>query len=435
MTGPDLALLGGRPVLTEPLPPYQSIGPAERAAVLAVLDSGCLSGFFGSPGPGFLGGPQVRAFEAAWRRQYDVAHAVSVNSATSGLIALMGAIGISPGDEVIVPPYSMSATAMAPIFYGGIPVFADIEPETFGLDPQAVAKVITPRTKAILVVNLFGHPARLAELRRLADTHGLYLIEDNAQAPLGREGDRWAGTVGHAGVFSLNYHKHIHTGEGGMCVTDDAHLAERLQLIRNHGENLVDPLDIPDLTNLVGMNLRMTELSAAVGLAQLAHVERHTTARERACAHLSAAIADLDGLTPPHVRPGCRHNYYCWVVLFDEHSLGLSRDTFCRALAAEGFPVRAGYLPPLYDLPLFRQGVAIGKDGFPFNLTQRRYPPGLCPTVENIEHRQLILFAPCPYDLDDDRSAALAAAIRKVHAGIPQLRGLEPQDRPELANA
>ncbi|MHA1570791.1 MAG: DegT/DnrJ/EryC1/StrS family aminotransferase, partial [Alphaproteobacteria bacterium] len=274
----ELALLGGTPVLAEPLPPYRSIGEAERTAVLEVLDSGCLSGFFGSPGPGFDGGPRIRAFEEAWRAQYDVAHAVSVNSATSGLMALMGAIGISPGDEVIVPPYSMSASALAPLFYGGIPVFADIEPQTFGLDPAAVAAAITPRTKAILVVSLFGHPARLTELRQLADTHGLYLIEDNAQAPLGREDGRWAGTIGHAGVFSLNYHKHIHTGEGGICVTDDDALAQRVRLIRNHGENLVEPLHIADLTNLVGMNLRMRDLSAAVGLAQLSQIERHTTA-------------------------------------------------------------------------------------------------------------------------------------------------------------
>src|SRR5262249_8722448 len=158
-------------------------------------------------------------------------------SATSGLVAAMGAVGIEPGDEVIVPPTTMSATAVAPLAYGGKPGFADIEPETFGPDPAAVRAPITPRTKAIVSANLIGHPARLAELAAIAREHGLYLVEDNAQGPLAAEHGRYAGTVGDIGVFSLNYHKHIHTGEGGVCVTNDDELALRLQLIRNHGEN------------------------------------------------------------------------------------------------------------------------------------------------------------------------------------------------------
>src|SRR5262249_5209652 len=157
----------------------------------------------------------------------------SINSATSGLMAAMGAAGISPGDEVIMPPFTMSATAMAPLTYGGIPVFVDIEPDTFCLDLDAVRAAIGARTRAVLAVNLFGHPARLHELRALCDEHGLKLIEDNAQAMLAEEHGRYAGTIGHIGVFSLNYHKHIHSGEGGICTTDDERLARRLQQIRN----------------------------------------------------------------------------------------------------------------------------------------------------------------------------------------------------------
>ena len=136
----DLALLGGTPVLSEPLRRYRSMGEAEAAAVAEVIASDCLSGFYGSPGDEYWGGPKVLDFEAAWRERYGVAHAISVNSATSGLFAAMGAIGLSPGDEVIVPAWTMSATAMAPLVYGGIPIFADIEAETFGLDPEAVAQ-------------------------------------------------------------------------------------------------------------------------------------------------------------------------------------------------------------------------------------------------------------------------------------------------------
>jgi len=260
-----LAIHGGTPVISHQLPHYSSIGDREMNAVAEVIRSGNLSGFYGSWGDEFFGGPVVKQFEKEWVTHFSVKHAVSVNSATSGLFAAMGAVGIRPGDEVIVPPYSMSATAMAPLVYGGIPVFADIEAETFCLDPESVRANITEKTKAIIAVNLFGHPAALAELRTLADQHGVMLVEDNAQSPLATENDRYAGTIGHVGVFSLNYHKHIHTGEGGMCVTDNDDLCLRLQMIRNHAENIVEPLNISNPINMVGFNYRMTEMSAAVG--------------------------------------------------------------------------------------------------------------------------------------------------------------------------
>jgi perosamine synthetase len=410
-----LAALGGEPVIAETLAPYRSMGEAEKRAVMEVMESDCLSGFYGSPGPEFLGGPRVRAFEAAWRESYGVAHAISVNSATSGLVAAMGAIGIGPGDEVIVPPWTMSATAMAPLAYGGIPVFADIEDDTFGLDPSAVEAAVGPRTRAILAVNLFGHPARLAELRAIADRHGLYLVEDNAQAPLGMEGGRPAGTVGHVGVFSLNYHKHIHTGEGGMCVTDDAVLAERLARIRNHGENVVSGDDRAGLVNMIGFNLRMTELSAAVGLVQLANIERHVEPRERLAQTVSNGVRDLEGITAPNVREGCRHNFYCWTARLDEAALGVDRASFSRALAAEGFPHAVGYVRPLYLLPIFQSRIGIGRDGFPFNLGNPRYEKGMCPVAERLYESEALLFEPCAFAITEGLGERFAAAIRKVH--------------------
>lgn len=411
-----LALLGGTPAIDGDLAPYPSMGEGERRAVQEVVDSGCLSGFFGSPGPEFLGGPKVRAFEAAWAERYGVRHAVSVNSNTSGLFAAMGAIGLSPGDEVIVPPWTMSATAVCPLIYGGIPVFADIEDETFCLDVDRVREAITERTRAIIAVNLFGHPARLHELRKLADERGLYLIEDNAQAPLGVEDGTACGTIGHIGVFSLNFHKHIHTGEGGVCVTDDDDLADRLQKIRNHGENCVAGADQAALVNMVGFNLRMTELSAAVGLVQLADIDRHVEARERLAERLSDGTRDLDGWTPPTVRDGCRHNYYVWLVKYDADVMGISRDLFSKALAAEGFPHFCAYLPPLYRLPLFRQRTAIGRDGWPFTLTDQTYDDGLCPVTERLHEREAVLFEPCAYAVDAATADRMVEAIRKVHA-------------------
>lgn len=416
-----LALLGGDPMIANAFKPYPSMGKAEEDAVCRVVQSGCLSGFYGSPGPEFGGGPEVRGFEAEWSETFGIKHTISVNSASSGLMAAMGAIGLSPGDEVIVPPWTMSATVAAPLIYGGIPVFADIEPDTYCIDPDAVRAAITAKTKAILAVNLFGHPAQLAELRALADQHGIYLVEDNAQSPLGTEHGQFAGTIGHIGIYSLNFHKHIHTGEGGMCVTNDDDLATRLMLIRNHGENCTDMLGGGPITNMVGMNLRMTEMSAAVGRVQLPEIERHVAVRESIAECLSDGIQGLHGLTAPTVREECRHNYYVWMMHIDEKELGISRALFSEALTAEGFPHGIGYVAPLYRLPMFRDRIAIGRDGWPFTETDRTYDDISCPVTEAMHEHHAFVFEPCAYDLDDDDIDALINAIHKVHAGRDQL--------------
>ena len=408
-----LAIEGGVPVLPCPLPAYRTIGEEEVEAVADVVRSGCLSGFYGSWGEQFLGGPVVQRFEQAWAARFGVQYAVSMNSATSGLYAAMGAIGIQPGDEVIVPPYTMSATALAPLVYGGIPVFADIEPDTFCIDVEAVEAAITPRTRAIIAVNLFGHPARLAELRELADRRGLYLIEDNAQSPLAMANGRLAGTIGHIGVFSLNYHKHIHAGEGGVCVTSDTGLAQKLQLIRNHGENCAAPLGLPDITNLIGFNYRLTEMSAAVGIEQLKKIDCHVKRREHLAQRLSAGLAGLNGLTVPHVRPHCRHVYYVLGMRYEAEQVGVSRAAFSEALIAEGFPHFVGYVRPLYLLPVFQQRIAFG--GYPFSLSERTYTKGLCPVAERMHEQEFLGFENCMFAPTEIEIDLLIEAVRKVH--------------------
>jgi dTDP-4-amino-4,6-dideoxygalactose transaminase len=412
----SLAVLGGRPAVSRPLQSFNGIGAREREAVLKFLDGGTLlSGFHGSARPTFFGGQEVRAFEAAWCERFGVGHAVTVNSATSALIAAMGAVGIGPGDEVIVPPYTMSATAMAPLFYGGIPVFADIEPEHFCLDVASVERAITPKTRAIIVVNLFGHPAELARLRQLADARGIYLVEDNAQGVLAEEGGRLAGTIGHIGIYSLNIHKHIQTGEGGVLVTEDADLARRLQLIRNHGENVIDWLKVEDVTNLVGMNIRMTELSATVGRAQLQRIDELVDRVESIAKRLSDGVGNLRGITPPAVRQGCRHTYFMWSCKLDPDLLGISRSAFANALTAEGFPNAEGYVAPIYTLPLFQKRIAIGAHGFPFNLSDRIYARGDCPVTEAMHEKFLLQFQPVSWEADDEQIDMLIDAVHKVH--------------------
>lgn len=420
-----LAILGGTPVLNEPLPLYSSVGQEELDAVTEVIKSGQLSGFYGSWGNEFFGGPVVKEFEKAWAERFTASHVVSVNSATSGLCAAMGAISISPGDEVIMPSYTMSATAMAPLMYGGVPVFVDIEPDTFCIDPHLVRQAITPRTKAIVAVNLLGHPAQLDKLLAIAKEFELWLIEDNSQSPLATENGRYCGTIGHIGVFSLNYHKHLHTGEGGMCVTNDDRLAERLQVIRNHGENIVEPAHIDDIVNLVGFNFRMTELSAAVGIQQLKRIDEHVDRSGHVALQLSEGIKDLEGLTPPTVRGDCRHVYYAWAARFDEDTVGIDRQRFSMALAAEGFPNFVGGVRPLYLLPVFQKRIAFGPLGYPFNLSPVQYRKGQCPVHERIYEKELIGYEPCKYATGSQQVELLLEAVHKVYANRASLHEVE----------
>lgn len=409
-----LAILGGSPAVSGPLPAFNTIGDAEKAAVLEVLDGGLLSGFYGSPGKEFLGGPAVRALEDEWCELFECRHAVSVNSATSGLVAAMGAVGIAPGDEVIVPAWTMSATAVAPIAYGGIPVFVDVEDASYCLDPVKVAAAITPRTRAIIAVNLFGHPAELIALRALADRHGIHLVEDNAQGPLAREQGRYAGTIGHIGVFSLNVHKHLQCGEGGICTTEDEELATRLQLIRNHGENVVATDTRINLANAFGYNLRMTETTAAIARAQIARARAIIDGRIGIAQALSNGIAGTPGIAIPHERQGCDHAYYLWTVRLDDPEFDLPRPIIQRALAAEGFPSFEGYVPPLYRLPMFRERRAIGPNGFPFGNEGPSYQAGICPVTERLHDREALVYEVCAWDPSISQQEQMIDAVHKV---------------------
>jgi perosamine synthetase len=430
----QLAINGGEATRKHPFEARRTMGEAEKQAVIEVMDSGDLSGFFGSPGPQWLGGPKVQAFEQKWAKQYGFGHAISVNSWTTGLMTAVGAVGIGPGDEVIVSPYTMSASATAILFYGGIPVFADIDPDTFNITAATIAPKITPRTKAIMVVHIFGQAADMDPIMELARKHKLKVIEDAAQAPGVHYKGRPVGAIGDIGGFSLNYHKHIHTGEGGMLVTNDAQLALRAQLIRNHAENLTEFTGVEDLTNMLGSNYRLTELQAAIGIAQLDKVDRLVKHRQKLAAHFARALEGIPGLAPARVADGCEHAYYLTPVKVDTAAIGMSRQRFVAAVNAElpkpevweqtGF-VEA-YVKPLYLAPMYQQKIAIGKDGFPWTVNagvQYDYSKGSCPVVERM-HEQELVYTPLmrepltEADIDD-----FVAAIRKVLANRAEAAG------------
>ena len=397
MSARRLALFGGTPVSEKPFRFNNGIGAEEKAAVMRVLEKGELSGFIASPGEPFLGGTEVRALQDEFQAHYDVSRALGFNSATTALHAAVAATGAGPGDEVIVSPYTMSASSTAILFTGAVPIFADIEDETFGLDPASVEAQITPRTKAIMAVNIFGHPARLIELKQIAERHGLVLIEDNAQAPDALCDGRFSGTIGDIGVFSFNRHKVMQSGEGGVLVTDNPTFAEKAALVRNHGEAVVADMGVDDIVNTAGLNYRMTEMEAAVAREQFKKLPRLNEERIARADRLTAGLAQIPGITPPAVRSGCRHVYYMYVMKYDAEVTGVPRDLFVKAALAEGFFARAGYLRPTYLEPLYQHKTCFGTDGFPFSANSRNatlsYAKGLCPTCERLQDEEVVLTA------------------------------------------
>jgi dTDP-4-amino-4,6-dideoxygalactose transaminase len=336
----------------------------------------------------------------------------------------------------------MTASAVAPLIFNAVPIFADIDPRTYCLDPKSIRSRITPRTRAIIVVHILGHPAAMGEIMEIAREYNLIVIEDCAQVPFARYDGRSVGTIGHMGVFSLNYHKHIHTGEGGVVVTNDDRLAERVQMIRNHGEAVVGLKGVADIVNMLGFNFRLGEIEATIGRCQLVTGPAKVAKRRANVAYLESKLAGLPGLSLPYVDHKAEHVYYLHAMRYNGQETGVSRATFVKALKAElapyelredeGVLIGEGYVRPLYLQPLYQQKIAYGKDGCPFSCQHYQgapdYSPGSCPEVERA-HATLITHdymrpSLSQADLDD-----VAAAFHKVAENLSTLRDYEREQK------
>lgn len=316
--------------MSKPLIPAAKpiIGRAERKAVDRVMRSGMIAQ-----------GPEVAAFEAEFGDHFVSGRAcVALNSGTAGQHLGQLAAGVGPGDEVIVPSFTFAATGNSVALTGATPVFVDIEPETFGLDPRAVEAAITPRTKGIMPVHLYGHPARMRELEAIARKYGIDIYEDAAQAHGASLDGRAVGTWGRFAMFSLYPTKNMTSGEGGMVACDSADLVRNVKLLRNQG------MEKQYENEVVGFNARMTDIHAAIGRVQLTKVDSWTRARQRNAAYLDARLRNV--LTPV-VATGAVHVYHQYTIRVPH-----DRDGFVKALRDEHGVGSGVYYPiPNHRLP------------------------------------------------------------------------------------
>ena len=324
------------------------INDDDVAAVLEVLGSPTLSL-----------GPKVKAFEAAMAGYVGASGAVAVNSGTSGLHLCLAAAGVGPGDEVVTSPFSFVASANCALYQGATPVFADVDPRTLNVDPDEVARRVTPRTKALVVVDVFGQPAALEDLAEIADRHGLALVEDACEALGAERNGRRLGTHGKAAVFAFYPNKQMTTGEGGMIVSDDPAYCDVLRSLANQGRD-----DAGTWMNHVrlGYNYRLDEMSAALGVSQLNRIGEILDRRERVASWYNDRLDGAGGVTLPFVAPETtRMSWFVYVVRLDER---VDRESLMAALEADGVPARP-YFVPIHLQPLYRQRLGHRPGDFP----------------------------------------------------------------------
>jgi perosamine synthetase len=426
-----LAINGGKKLTEEFFPSQNTIGNEEKKAVLDVMNNGRLSGFRANYCPEAMGGPSVQRLEREFEKRFNSKHAISVNSATSGLQIACGAAELCHSSEVIVSPFSMTCSATAPLIWGAVPIFADIEKDHYCLDPDDVERKITHKTKAIIPVSIFGqcYDPRINEI---AKKHNLIVIEDAAQAigsdimimgepfesSLGDFGTnanakpciersceiKKTGTLGDLGIFSFNFGKHITCGEGGMIMTDDDDLAARCRLLRNNGEAVIHgmPKDKrPKYYNIIGFNMRMTEIDAAIVYEQLKKLDNFINQRRNNVHVLNHYLSKIPAITPSGIRPNATHSYYVCSYQWDSTKAdGLHRDKFINAVKAEltprlgregeGVPIGCGYIEPLYRMPIFQdRKLYKGMGDWPF--MGQTYHNGDCPVCEDLWKDKLFL--------------------------------------------
>ncbi len=394
---------------------YNSIGKEELKSAVKVIKSGILSDFVGAKGRNFEGGKYVKSFEKRAKNFFNVKHAISVNSWTSGLICSIGALDPSPGDEIICTPWTMCACATSILHWNCIPVFSDIDKSTFNYDLKKLKKNINSKTIAILAVDIFGQSENIEGIKRLIKNKKIKIISDSAQAIGSLYKGKYSGTLTDIGGYSFNYHKHINTGEGGMIVTNNKNLADRCKLIRNHGEAVIKKND-KSLSNILGYNFRLGEIEAAIGIEQFKKLKKIIKFRQKLAETLIKGISNLKGIQTPIIRNGSTHVYYVIPFVLDLKKLKYNRKKILDFLKKEKITgLVAGYTN-LHLLPIFKNKIAYGKKGFPWSSFNKKikYKKGLCKNAEELHDKSFFYLALCSYDYKISHMRSYVQKFKKV---------------------
>ncbi|MFN0087818.1 MAG: DegT/DnrJ/EryC1/StrS family aminotransferase [Blastocatellia bacterium] len=408
-----LAIRGGAPVRSEPFTRWPIYDGRESHGLLAVLESRNWGGY---PCPN----EQAREFSARFAKAHTAGYGVAVANGTVSLELALEAAGIGEGDEVIVPAYTWEGTAAAALFVGAVPVFVDVDPNTYCIDPELVARAVTGRTRAIIPVHLGFRFADMDRIMEIAQRHSLFVLEDCAHAHGGRWRDRGAGSIGHAGSFSFQTSKLMTAGEGGIVITNDIDLADQVIRLANCGRPARrEARHQPAL----GHNYRMTEFQAAILLAQLERLEDQTLLRERNTRRLEEGLAEIEGLSllPRDARITRQASYHFVFKFHADRFHGIHRDAFVAALKAEGVPCDGRFYEAVYKSSLFD----FAPDRFPAWARSTRLFD--CPVAERAGYEEAV-WLPHQIFLGDDRDVDdLLAAIVKIRMHAEELIGCDDE--------
>ncbi len=400
-----LAVNGGTPVRKKDFPLWPIVTKSDEDSLLGTLRSRNWG----------LGGGVIGKFEKEFAKFCDAKHAISVTNGTAALEVALRGVGVNAGDEVIIPPYTFIATASAVLTVNAVPIFVDIEPDTYLLDAAKIEAAITSRTAAIMPVHIAGLPGEMDAIKRLARKHKLAVIEDACQAHGAEWKGRPVGAIGDAGCFSFQSSKNLSSGEGGACVTDDQRVFERMWSLRNCGRVMQGAFYEH---HVLGWNMRMTEFQAAVLLSQMKRLPAQMKKRDANGAYLTTLLSEIEGIRPQKWTKGAtRHAYHLYIFRYDKKAFGgVPRQRFLRALNAEGIGCSAGYVP-LYREQMFVVDPAVHVFAGKVDYTKVR-----CPVCEHACKEESVwlyqrLLLGTKRDMED-----IAAAIRKIQANVAELK-------------
>ena len=403
-----LAMFGGTPVKTTPFGKGSRYGEAEMAEVKDTFDHGSLI---------YWGGYKIGQFCETVKKYFGVEYCAGCSSGSAAIHAAVGAAKIEPGYEVITSPITDIGSLVGIIYQNLIPVFADVDPNTYNMTPESVEKVITDRTRAIVVVHLAGNPCDMDGIMAVAKKHDLFVIEDCAQAYGTLYKGRLAGTIGDVGAFSLNESKHLSAGDGGFIITNDKEIHG---VCHNYMDKYYDRLGRGDRLDHIAPNYRASELQYAVGKAQFARLDDILAKRRKFANILSENLAGIDGITLPKVPDGCESSWWFYLFRLTPGVFEGDGPNFAKAMCAEGCWAQAGYIPQ----PIYREKVFAQKSFFPGNVWPAEvvsgrsyaYPKGLCPVAEEVLATSIRL--PVSEFFTEDDALDMVKAVKKVAEGL-----------------